>query len=220
MAIAPASGLSHSSGIKRIWSHLTIDGLPLRIDNVTKSFADEVKLTLETIPTHIKVMLGKHEKKVVAVRRLIEDIPELRYEKPKGWGSGTWARARGCYYFDHVYIAEQHYDPDKKRYMKNDNVNGILRHEIGHAVFSVIIESGNLAKLQKAYEKDASNILSMRERWSYYLQDGERGISEAFGETFAALLGGGCEEDINYFLNRFPNLRKCVEEIIKNQGVN
>ncbi len=100
---------------------------------------------------------------------------------------------------------------------------GVLRHEMGHAFDDALVTPAGTVgsartKFRKAYDLDKKDILAKGEEaknnYSYYLQQGEAGKSEAFAEIFGHVTGGG-SNSWTFKLTDWARTTKVVEELIK-----
>lgn len=197
--------------------------LPIEVGkNVSDSFTKEVQKELKTIPDHIKHKLATYGYKIVVCRMLVDEYPDLKEERPRGWEHGTWLNSDGI----HLPLEKEITVAEKFMYYytglltNSRNPGNILRHEIGHAIDVVFDKpftclSGTRA-FKLAYAKDKKYIESLKSwvkvKFSYLLQRGDGGRKEAFAETCAKLLGGGIHTLVssNYFLKCFSNVREFI----------
>ncbi len=191
--------------------------------NVSNVFAEKVQEELNIIPEHIKYELAYYNYKIVVCRMLVEEYPELKGEKPRGWSSGTWSSASGIYFQEEreIIVAEKFINYYTRGLNNQKKPGCILRHEMGHAVDKVFgklfTPLSETRAFKLAYNKDKEYIeslqLSKQKQLSYYLQDGNSGKEEAFAETFANLLGGGADVISNdCFSKYFSNVREFVND--------
>lgn len=183
-------------------------------EGVSNPFKDEVEITVKETPSHIKKMLANSRETIVGANTVVGMFPNLSETRPRGWTKGTWKEAGGIYTNSKIVVAEKQLAPKSGEYVTNKNVRGILNHEIGHPLFS-LLNIAALEDLDSAYKRDTSKFNNEeKEKLAYFLQSGEAGLDETFAESYAALRGGGGIEDVDFFLDSFFDFQKEVKAIL------
>ncbi len=183
-------------------------------EGITIPFKEKVELTVKETPAHIKKMLADSRETIIGANTVVGMFPNLSETRPRGWTSGTWKEARGIYTNRKVVVAEKQLDPKSGEYVANKNVRGILNHEIGHPLFS-LLNIAALEDLDLAHKRDTSKFgKEEKEKLAYFLQSGEAGLDETFAESYAALRGCGGIEDVDFFLRSFFYFQRNVKVIL------
>jgi hypothetical protein len=120
-------------------------------------------------------------------------MPELKGQKPRGWPPGSsWEDVDGAYDVDgkRAIVAERQNAGNKPQ---NRNVEGLTRHEVGHAADAVGKFSDSRV-FQDAYNKDTPGIPAPAQNTlEYFLQSGDAGREETWAEGFAVENGGASQ---------------------------
>lgn len=183
-------------------------------------FARKIEGALGTIPKHVLAKVAAAGYRVATGQLLSEVLPDTVGEHPRGWPPGsTWDEVEGCATEGTIALASHHTSGGGDGELRpNRRMEGVLRHEVGHAVDAAY---GNVSRgeaFQKAYQEDVAALGWWgRRRNGYYLQPPpEVGAHEAFAETFGALQGGG--GDGTTILKRFPNCAKFVQQLTREEA--
>lgn len=156
-------------------------------------------------------------------RFVVDADPSLRGNQPRGWPAGmTWEHTDGVHLANRrlLVFAEQRLDK-RGQVVTNSRVEGVMRHEIGHAVDVAFGGQRGYASSRPefvtAYARDVANLRADDHRaLAYYLQDHTAGRQEAFAEAFAMLLGGGSDPtQAERFERAFPNVLSLVRRFIE-----
>jgi hypothetical protein len=188
-----------------------------RAGNVSKEFVEKVQKTVNALPANVRKLLDDNQVRIVAANYLTDALPSLRGQQPRGWPPGsTWDNVDGIYQgWQTVVIAEHHLNKDTKKEADNKDVEGVTRHEIGHAVNAWIGSFCNTRTFTKAYNADTAKITQadVQEKLKYFLQSGEGGRSETFAEIFAYLNGGVSRPHLAPYIPKyFPDTKDAVEK--------
>jgi hypothetical protein len=145
--------------------------------------------------------------KIVACRDSVVDaMPSLRDEHPRGWPPGRgWQDVPGAYIPGNkeVVVATRASRDGTREVMPTGSRHGsvsLVAHEAGHALDAARrYASREDADFQRAYQQDLRGAQLL----PYYTQDGDAGASEAYAESHAIYLSGDPNGD---GARRFPNL--------------
>jgi hypothetical protein len=157
--------------------------------------------------------------KVKVGESIIKTVPRLATDAMRGWPPGmTWEHADGVYdtYSGTAVSCEYFKDYGDNLTAKSRRAAGTMLHELGHGLDERLEPNRPLSlarEFQDAYYKDAAAVKAagLESRYSYYLQSGSAGSSEAFAETFAQVHGHGAMYWDKDFLANWPNVRKVIE---------
>jgi hypothetical protein len=181
----------------------------------SQDFTRRVNEAYENLPQNVKDALSRDGVSVVATDKVTDLLPHLKNQKPRGWPPGsTWDDVDGAYEFGgkRIIVAERQQSPSRP-----NRVEGLTRHETGHAVDHIRAFSDTQAFID-AYQKEAALIPKPgSDTLKYFLQKDEAGREEAFAEIFAIIHGGGTTLTYTTLLNKyFPETIK----VVKNQVAN
>lgn len=109
--------------------------------------------------------------------------------------------------------------PGHNTLIESERVDGVFRHEYGHAVNKVFGYRGELfsdgAEFQVAYDRDVSKLSKLQTlELQYLLQPGSAGRDECFADVFAALIGGPCNGAPRRVLDPFPEVASLINRKI------
>ena len=192
------------------------------IDTGTASagFRAKVDAVLDALPDTVVAKLNEANVIVATGSRVTEVFPDLKGVHPRGWPSGTtWDSADGL--FRHgtdrhfVNVSETYRPVGSRQFAPSPRVEGVLRHELGHAVDRAFGFVSRTPEFDAAYRADRRAIpADARRALGYYLQKGAAGPSEAFAEVFGELHGGGAGGSWQRMLERFPNVAAHIRKLI------
>lgn len=134
----------------------------------------------------------------------VSDVdPSLRDVQPRGWPEGrTWDDADGAY-FGHsrqIVVAES------TRSGRSERIDGVVRHEAGHAMDSAMGRFSRTEEYQNAFRQDTARFNDeQRREHRYLLQPNNAGQEEAFAEIYGALQGASANpHETERILRDFP----------------
>lgn len=199
-------------------------------------FRAKVRKAYNGFPPEIRQLLDDQGVRVVAARKLSDAFPELQNVRPRGWTEGsTWDNADGVFNNkDRAAVVAKKFrafdiSPEgqvaSSSFKASDRVEGVLRHEVGHAVDDSLGRYSMTPEFRQAYAKDIANLpetvtingqqLETKKLFQYFLQPETPGAgeSEAFAEIFAAKNGGGgsAHLTLDAFHQAFPETTKAIE---------
>jgi hypothetical protein len=185
------------------------------------SFHQDVQNTINKYPPEVMNLLSQHHVKFAGVRKVTDEAPELAGQHPRGWPKGaTWDDCDGVYDVSRntIVVAYEHLNDWTGKWSQNISVDGVLRHETGHAFNYADNYLSNTPAFQTAHAADqAAMPPDAQKRLQYFLQAGGAGRDEACADTFAHLQGGasfpGYDKDIATY---FPQVIKVVGDAIAN----
>lgn len=191
------------------------------LDNAggSEAFVKRVKDSIDQLPAEVRRLIEENNVKVITVGELADFEPNLARSRPRGWPVGsTWANADGLCRGNVVVISENTRDRFGALH-KSDRTQGVINHEIGHAVDAAFREFSHGAEFTAAYQKDVEKL--PREgvvAHGYLLQgDGDAsnfaGREEAFADVFAALKGSAAnKDDTAKTLKDFPSSSTAIAQ--------
>jgi hypothetical protein len=186
---------------------------------MSPDFARRVNDEVARLPESIKTLLAKSGVRIVPSETIVEELPELKGEHPRGWPPDTtWDAVDGVH------------DPGKKLvviaektkigndWVDSKDTEGLVRHEVGHAVDAALGDYSSSQEFIEAYNADVAVLPNPApEELKYFLQDGEAGREETFAEAMAIVLGGPSRPKLSVLETHFPRtmalVRKKVSEL-------
>jgi hypothetical protein len=199
--------------------------LALRVEKYqcTPEHAERVKDAAEGLDDNVKRFLSKRGYGFIAADKVVDirakygyDPNEIPNGYPKGW---TWQNADGTVLKrEHLIVVAEHVKSGP--WVKSDRVEGVLRHETGHAVDDALGNYSHSAEFMTTYQKEAMSMPpEIQKRLSYVLQSGYRGYEEAFAEFFAIVEGGSARAQWEPLLRQYcPKTLALVERKVASLG--
>lgn len=207
----------------------------VRQNGASPEFTDMVHKTMAEVPPKVQQLLEKNGFQVVAARRITDEMPELKGVKPFPNQPGDWDTAGGAltdWNSKRIVIPEYHRvgDEHSDKWEKMGAREPSLRHEVGHAVDSILGDSkfkpySGSDEFNQAYQRDIANIPAKEAEELKGLigradaGDNEQAIAgkkaEAAAEIFAALNGGSTPHFTPLIRTYFPATAKVMEERLK-----
>ena len=212
---------------------LQIEGMEVEVNgNVSDKMKERFKEAAESIPVEVRKAL-----KVDAMlcRKVTEAMPELDQVRPRGWNSGNWQLANGCYRpsTGQAVLAEvREMDNGVEIGTGPEGAKKVFRHEYGHGADSAMGNYSQSPAFGESYGKDLEALLTatnsnIESNGDFHLQreaaelqyliqpkNPAAGKEEAFAEVFAAIHGGGCL-DKALIEKHFPESCKRLESTVK-----
>lgn len=183
----------------------------LVIEPVSTSFLKGVQEGLESLPESVKQKLAEGKIRIIASRSVVETLPELKNEHPRGYSTGaTFEDCPALHTGELIVVAER-----TRNGVTGDAQNGI-RHESGHGLDGVLALSES-KDFVEAYDRDVSKMSKQDKLYlSYMLQSGTAGKSETFAEVFATIYGGSMEPSFKQAMTRsFPETTAVVRKLVE-----
>ena len=168
------------------------------------------------IPDDIKKLLDDKGVEFQIGKKVTQVKPELKGVHPRGWPSGTtWDSCEGLYDGNNrkVVSCETSRPIGKKTFVKNARVEGVFKHETGHALDVALDGFSETQEFKNAWAKDVRLIpKNQKRRYNYFIQKGRSsaGRKETFADVFSELIGNA--ENKNFATkNAFPNATKVIK---------
>lgn len=167
---------------------------------LSAEFLRQAEMARSSVPEGIWEIVTRAGWRVRLAEFVVDAAPELKDDHPRGWPpESTWNQtdAINLPRTRTLVLAE-------KRVRRNGQVvfsgrvEGVLRHELGHAFDMVCGGSyrygSSTPGFLQAYAQDVQSLeQSRRASMKYYLQSSKAGRQETFAEAFAFVLGGGSD---------------------------
>lgn len=180
--------------------------------------------TLKALPKTVQDKLAAGNIKVIAQRTTKRSGGNIA-EGLRGGAQGELVGNSPGVYWPHakqVLVSEFRYtDRDLTLTEKNENVAGVTRHEVGHALDHVLGRPSGDAGFSVAYERDVNSMTAeQRQKYQYFIQPekhrlfSDNGRAEAFAEIFGALHGGGTFQ-AKPLLEAFPYSSQWISTYVK-----
>ncbi len=198
--------------------------------NVSEEFIAKVEKAYLDLPKPLRQLLAQTGQKVHIAKLSTDVRPDYKGMHPRGHEKdATFSCIDGVYFPDkrQVVVAEEYrvLDPHHRLYQKSNRGDGVLRHEVGHAIDEALKYISRSPEFEAAYKKDVADFVSKlkpaeRERFEYFLQTpdksktlgGPAGQSEVFAEMLGIIYGGGASSYHRKELPKlFPNVKKLME---------
>ncbi|MDZ4832748.1 MAG: LysM peptidoglycan-binding domain-containing protein [Candidatus Melainabacteria bacterium] len=193
-----------------------MDGPKVQVENrgATPEFHAKMQKEVDQLPAGVRRLLDANQTKIVVGDKVSGVYPELAGVQPRGWPPGsTWDNADGLYSPDDktAVVTERRVDDGKD--VKNERSEGVMKHEIGHAVDHAMGNFSQNPEFQKEYDKDVAALSPAdRRAVQYLLQPGNAGKSETFAEVFGALNGSSANpSQTRDILRQFPNVAALMQ---------
>ncbi len=175
----------------------------------TPEFARIIQGQVDKLPSEIKTLLKENGVHIVIADTVPGFRPALKGGTPPGWPNNmTWENADGFYSPDEKIALVTERLVDEGVTIKSNRAKDVFSHEIGHAVDFAMGDLSLSDEFKEAYQQDLAKLSLMdRDRHSYLLQAGDRGIRETFAEVFGALNGSSSNPyQANDLLRSFPHV--------------
>jgi tetratricopeptide (TPR) repeat protein len=189
-----------------------------------------VRQAIRNIPYAYREALENAGYKLVIPPELIDVLPELDREHPRGWEErATWHNANGTFYrkFKWIVVGEKYADLKTGALVVDPTIERTARHEFGHAYDFFLGEYASQEKFSNSFEKFSSSaafgsaysadVAHLPERLKkplhYFLQPDKVGAEELFAQMFPLLYGGapmpGSPEEL--FSTAFPRVLRVMQ---------
>jgi hypothetical protein len=188
-------------------------GPHIEVENrgASPEFRDRIQREVDKLSPGVRRLLEANGSKIIVGERMSGVYPELAGVRPRGWPPGaTWDNADGLYNAEEktVVATEHRVELGSGQTVNNDRAQGVIRHEVGHAVDHALGGFSQTDEFKQAYDRDVALMTpEQKARRQYLLQDGNAGKSEAFAEVFGAINGSsGNPSETQDILRQFPSL--------------
>lgn len=194
----------------------------IAVVKASPEFVQKVKDEIARLPESVRNLLAKNGS-VIAIGGKMSDIdPSQARERPRGYEKGETGDDSGGAQqqlidkngkkIELAIIAE------KTRSGPNDDVEGTLRHEVGHIIDHLLKDFSHSPAFKAVYDQDVANMSKeAREQEKYFLQKGHKGKDgreEAFAEVVRAVTGDPSEHRNSEVLRLFPKLADLLKKKI------
>ena len=170
--------------------------------NIEPHFERTMIPLIESIDSRLAILLESRGYGIVLTPTVVDHLPRLRRLQPRGWGQGsTWLNADGCHsgQTKEIVVAQGNWNQSGKL-VESTRWKGVFVHELGHGIDQAMEYFSRTIEFVEAYLADIAKIANtpIEKELSYYMQGfnlkekgklGPAGLSEAFAEVTAALLG-------------------------------
>lgn len=216
---SPHSGTNNIDQSSDYTRELGPDGRPLFRDrvglevqtlgDVSPEFQQRMLQQIQLLPEADRRQLAEAGIRVIIAGRVTDAEPSIANERPRNWPSrSTQEDADGIYLGDQraVVVAEH------TRRGPNNRAEGVLRHEVGHALNDALGNFSESREFVQAYQEDVARMdRTQRARLSFWLQARGAGRDEALADVYAALRGGVPNaEQTRQILQAFPRVAEIV----------
>jgi hypothetical protein len=190
----------------------------LRHTDDTDTMKREVVSTVLQIAPDLRSTLADWGLKLVLTPTILEALPELVGERPRGYlHGGGYTNCGGSFRpaSKTIYVAER-VAPGTFPPQLNLHMGRTFFHEFGHAVdhCKKISRSDAFAA---AYQSDCNHLTNgIRDHFYYYTQSGEAGPIELFAQLFACAVAapGTLDTDDQNLTKVFPNCFTLVKKVV------
>lgn len=195
------------------------------VGDTSEDFRASVTGFVDSLPNGIAAKLAESDLRFEFGERVTQIDPSLKGVHPRGWSPGTtWDSADGFYSpaEKRIVAAETFRPVGQKKFVPSERVRGVLAHETGHGLDNALGYESRKIEFLAAYKADARALRAAQRadplggrRWSYYLQTGRAGPSEAFAEVFGAIMLDGKASALGDIRDVFPEVTKYIEALIE-----
>jgi hypothetical protein len=180
------------------------------VSNASPEFVKKVTGEIAKLPENVQHLLASNGTRITIANRISDLDPELANKRPPGHDEkSNWASMDGMQNSDYKRVVVAEFSSSGK----SDRVEGVLRHEVGHAVDRALGRESAGPEFDAAYSKDVAAMSdSTKTANKYKIQPDEGGKptdggkGEAFADVFGALNGASCNPaDTAKVLATYPN---------------
>jgi hypothetical protein len=197
----------------------------IAVVKASPEFVQKVKDEIAKLPESIRKMLTQNNAVIAIAGEMSDVIPSEAKEQPRGYEKGeTGDDSSGVE--NHIVgkngkKQEFAVIAEKTRSGPSDDVEGTVRHEVGHIIDSLLKDYSHSPAFKAAYDQDvAAMSKDTKEDEKYFLQKGHKGKDgqeETFAEVVRAITGDPSESRDAEVLKRFPKsaalLKKRLDQI-------
>lgn len=189
----------------------------------SQNFTDKIDRAFLDLPPEVRQLLKSKGYRMVIGDNVVDVKPSLKGVEPRGHGPGAkWDYVEGFQDpVQKIAVVTEHFENrNDGKIMETQRAEGVMRHEVGHAVDGALGDFSTSKKFGDAYSEDIAAIdknMSAAEKaqLEYFLQagNGNAGQSEAFAELFGILQGGGCAKWNEKLIKKaFPKTIAAIEK--------
>lgn len=178
-------------------------GLRTEVFGGSPEFQQRAFDEIRRLPEEHRRLLASQGSSFALGGRVSDVDPSLRDVQPRGWPDGrTWDDADGAYLGGsrQIVVAET------TRSGPSERLDGVVRHEAGHAMDSALGRFSRTEEYQRAFREDTARFNDeQRREHRYLLQGNNAGQEEAFAEVYGALNGASANpHETERILRDFP----------------
>jgi hypothetical protein len=191
------------------------------------AFLGEVQQAVNDLPEKFINILVALRYKVKLYRFVVDRELNLRLKQPRGYdANSSYLNVGGFYSERQIILGEYRHDSEGEVIHCLKSVSDTVRHELAHGLdecwrgyYQPQGRFSATPEFRYAYLKDISDFNSIeRHRYSYFLQGSDEsyaspaGMSEAFAENMAILLGGNASKEKD-FTEKFFNVQALLKSV-------
>ncbi|MDQ5965758.1 MAG: hypothetical protein QG625_1913 [Cyanobacteriota bacterium erpe_2018_sw_39hr_WHONDRS-SW48-000098_B_bin.30] len=162
-------------------------GLKAEVFGGSQEFQQRAWDQIRQLPEAHRQLLATQGNRFALGGRVSDVDPSLRDVQPRGWPEGrTWDDADGAYMSGtkQIVVAES------TRSGPSERIDGVVRHEAGHAMDWALDRFSSSDEFKRAYKEDTDRFNeAQRREHRYLLQSNNAGRQETAAEVYAALQG-------------------------------
>lgn len=188
--------------------------------NVSPGFQDEIVRALAKLPPATVNALERSGYKLSLSKTVTQAVPAARQQQVRGYEKhATWDSVYGMFNRTTREVvmaefAEGNAGSAKGLVTLNNETRrqGILRHEIGHAVDQYLGNFSHTPEFKRLYQRGLASVSKPEEKvLFYYAQPGDAGLEETFAELFACMNETACDKNSDMLLrNHFGELMNLI----------
>jgi tetratricopeptide (TPR) repeat protein len=182
----------------------------------TDAMRSEVVSNLVQLSPNMRTTLGDWGLKIEITPTILDAMPDLVNERPRGYShGGGYTNCGGLYMGGHktLYVSER-VSPGTYVPHLNTRMGPTFFHEFGHA-FDHCKQVSTSDTFKSAYQSDNGHLTNgLREHFYYYTQSEEAGPSELFAELFACAVRPAADLDTDS-LNLTKTFPACFAQVKK-----
>ena len=186
-------------------------GLKIQLQTGTPEFKERMLREIANLPELDRRLLAQSGHKIQLVQKVTDADPSLANQQPRGWPPGkTWDDADGVYLGGQksIVVAERTRNGPSMR------TEGVLKHEVGHAVDAALDNVSGSKEFRDALQKDVDKLSAdQRKYYSYFLQPFNAGPQEAFADVYGAVNGASSNpHETERILKDFPETAAVIRK--------
>ncbi len=190
----------------------------LQVENLgsSKEFADKVQKQIGNLTPATREALERSGTEIITTDKLTTLRPDLAGKEPYNQSGSRYENLDAFFIpkSNSVILAETRENKAGKTVL-NDRVEGVFKHEVGHALDKSLGDFSQSPEFVEAHKKDVENLNSFDKGFFGYLvgsKDGD-GKKETFAEVWGALNGASSDpRDTKLILDKFPNVANLIKD--------
>ncbi len=182
-------------------------------------FVQKVKDEIARLPESVRKLLAKNDSIIGITGKMSDFDPAEAKTRPRGYDKGKTGDDSGG--------VQEELDVNGKkieigiiaqntRSGPTDDIEGTVRHEVGHMIDALLNHSSHSAEFKALYDQDVAKMSKeTKEKEKYFLQPGHHGKDgreEAFAEVVRAVTGNPSEPRNAEVLRLFPKLAELIRK--------